>query len=35
VTLIIGVTASMFTAIFVTRWIMDAIVARNPNRLSV
>lgn len=35
VTLIIGVVASMFTAIFVTRWMLDFVVARNPQRLSV
>jgi preprotein translocase subunit SecD len=35
VTLIIGVTASMFTAIVVTRWMMDFLVARRPERLSV
>lgn len=35
VTLIIGVTASMFTAVFVTRWIMELLVARRPERLSV
>jgi preprotein translocase subunit SecD len=35
VTLIIGVTASMFTAIVVTRWIMDYFVAKRPERLSV
>jgi len=35
VTLIIGVTASMFTAIVVTRWMLDFVVARRPERLSV
>ncbi len=35
VTLIIGVTASMFTAIVVTRWMMDFLVARSPQRISV
>lgn len=35
VTLIIGVTASMFTAIVVTRWMMDYVVAKRPERLSV
>jgi preprotein translocase subunit SecD len=35
VALIIGVTASMFTAIVVTRWMMDFLVAKRPERLSV
>jgi preprotein translocase subunit SecD len=35
VTLIIGVTASMFTAIVVTRWMMDFVVTKRPERLSV
>jgi preprotein translocase subunit SecD len=35
VTLIIGVTASMFTAIVVTRWMMDYFVTKRPERLSV
>jgi preprotein translocase subunit SecD len=35
VTLVIGVIASMFTAIVVTRWMMDFLVAKRPERLSV
>jgi len=35
VTLIIGVAASLFTAIFVVRWLMDLVVAKSPERLSV
>lgn len=35
VTLIIGLIASMFTAIVVTRWLMDLLVAKKPNQLSI
>lgn len=35
VTLVIGVVASMFTAIVGTRWMMDWMVAKRPDRLSV
>lgn len=35
VTLIIGILASMFTAIVVTRWLVDLVVAKRPDRLSI
>jgi preprotein translocase subunit SecD len=35
VTLIVGILASMFTAIIVTRWLMDLVVAKRPERLSI
>jgi preprotein translocase subunit SecD len=35
IALIVGVIASMFTAIVVTRWMMDYVVAKRPERLSV
>lgn len=35
VTLIVGILASMFTAIIVTRWLIDLVVAKNPARLSI
>lgn len=35
VTLIIGIMASMFTAIVVTRWLVDLVVAKRPDRLSI
>lgn len=34
ITLSVGILASMFTAIVVTRWIMSAIVDRNPERYA-
>lgn len=35
VTLIIGIAASMFTAIMVTRWLMDLVVSKRPQQLTV
>lgn len=35
VTLIIGILASMFTAIVVTRWLSDLLVAKRPSSFSV
>lgn len=35
VTLIIGIIASMFTSIVITRWFMDLVVAKKPNQLSI
>lgn len=35
VTLIIGVLASLFTAIVVTRWLIDLVVTKRPERLSI
>lgn len=35
VTLIIGILASLFTAIVVTRWLVDLVVAKRPDRLSI
>lgn len=35
VTLIIGIIASMFTAIVVTRWFADLLVTKRPDRLSI
>jgi preprotein translocase subunit SecD len=35
IALIIGVICSMFTAIVVTRWMMDYVVTKRPERLSV
>lgn len=35
VTLIIGIIASMFTAIVVTRWFIDLVAAKRPERLSL
>ena len=32
ITLSVGILASMFTAIVITRWIISAVVDRNPDR---
>lgn len=35
VTLIIGLLASLFTAVLVTRWLVDLVVAKRPEQLSI